>query len=228
MVETVSSMHAKESAHPIAPHQADHEPTRWIEFFAALILAMATTATAWAAYQSALWTGAQADHSAKGTQAIVRASKYAKLAEQKLSLQTTLFMHYATAVLANNAALADFTLQRFPEPLKTATLAWNATQPLTNPSAPVSPFDMAQYQLSERADEERWEDTAEREFAAGVHAGEISDRYLLYTILFASVLFFAGISGKFSIKLTNEIALTIGALLLLAGLFILFSTPISF
>jgi hypothetical protein len=227
MAETISE-HAEELADRTAPHEMPESRTRRIEFFAALILAMATTATAWAAYQSALWNSAQGDHATRATKAIVRSSKYAKLAEQKLSLHTTLFMHYATALLANNAALEDFTLKRLPEPLKTATIAWKATQPLTNPSAPVSPFEMAQYQLSERAEEERWESIAEQEFAAGVHAGEIADRYLLYTIIFASVLFFAGISGKFSIKLTNEIALTIGALLLLGGLFVLFTTPITY
>lgn len=227
MAETVSSKHSEELGDSAEPYEVPEGRVRRLESFAAVILALATTATAWAAYQSAVWNGAQADHGTKGTKAIVRASKFAKLAEQKLSLQTTLFMHYATAALANDATLADFTLKRFPEPLKTATLAWNATQPLTNPSAPISPFEMPQYQLSEKAEEERWEDVAEQEFAAGIEAGEIADRYLLYTIIFASVLFFAGITGKFHVKLTNEIAFTIGALLLLAGLVILFSTPIS-
>jgi hypothetical protein len=36
------------------------------------------------------------------------------------------------------------------------------------------------------------------ESAAAIRASDFSDRYLVFTIIFASVLFFAGISGKFT------------------------------
>jgi hypothetical protein len=40
---------------------------------------------------------------------------------------------------AGDTALADFALQRFPEPLKQATTAWLATSPLTSSAAPSTP-----------------------------------------------------------------------------------------
>ena len=133
---------------------------------------------------------------------------------------------WVVAVSEGNTALADFQRKRFPEPLKTATAAWQATQPLTNPAAPATPFDMPEYVLAENAEEQRLEATAAAESEAGGRAGEISDRYLLFTIIFASVLFFGGISGKFRWQVLDVAVLVLGALTFFAGLAIVYSSPI--
>lgn len=158
---------------------------------------------------------------------MVRTTKFANLAEQRRSVHVSLFGQWVSAVAAKDTALANFVFNRFPEPLKTAAVAWQATQPLTNAGAPHSPFDMPEYALADMAEAQRWEDASLAESAAAERAGTISDRYLLFTVIFAAVLFFAGISGKFSWIVIDEVVLALGALALLIGLGIMFTLPIA-
>lgn len=200
---------------------------KWIELLSAVLLAAATMATAWSAYQSARWGGVANTHELRSLDAMVRTSKFMNLAEQRRSLHVSLFGQWVAAMAAQDMPLADFVLNRFPEPLKTAAVAWKATQPLTNPDAPRSPFDMPEYALADMAEAQKWEDAALVESQAAERAGTISDRYLLFTVIFAAVLFFAGISGKFSWIVIDELVLALGALALLIGLGVMFTLPIA-
>jgi hypothetical protein len=200
---------------------------RWVDLLAAILMAAATVATAWCGYQSALWGGEQTTHSSQVMKAIVRAGEANNLAMQRQNLHVNLFGQYINALDTNNNRLADFILNRMPEPLKTATRDWRAQDPLNNPNAPASPFDMPSYVLRERAEADRWEQVASDETDAGNRAGEVSDHYLLFTIIFASVLFFAGISGKFKWEFIDLVVLALGALTLLAGIGILFTLPLA-
>src|SRR5262249_50326504 len=192
--------------------------TRWIELASAILMAAATIATAWCGYQSALWNGKQAKHKSLAATAIVRTAKYANLAEQKRTLHAQLFGEWVAAVSAKNTALADFLIKRFPEPLKAATTAWRATRPLTNPAAPATPLNMPEYALAEAAAAARWEETAIKEYALSDRANEMADRYLMFTIIYACVLFFAGISGKFRWQAIDVTMLVLAGLVLLIGL----------
>lgn len=158
---------------------------------------------------------------------MVRTSKFMNLAEQRRSVHVSLFGQWVAAVAVKDTALAEFIFSRFPEPLKTASIAWQATQPLTNADAPRSPFDMPEYALADAAEAQRWEEVSITESAASERAGTISDRYLLFTVIFAAVLFFGGISGKFSWIVIDEVVLALGALALLFGLGIMFTLPIA-
>ncbi|MBC8161558.1 MAG: hypothetical protein H7Z42_10110 [Roseiflexaceae bacterium] len=199
---------------------------RQIELLSAIILALATIGTAWSAYQSARWGGERTAHTTAAFTATVRAAKFANLAQQRISLHVSLFGQWSAAVSTSNQPLADFLFDRFPEPLKSATVAWRATQPLTNPAAPATPFEMAEYALSENAQAATWETTALAEETAAERANEISDRYLLFTIIFAVVLFFGGVSGKFRSQALDVAVLLFGAFALLVGLVIVGSSPI--
>ena len=199
---------------------------QWIELWSAVLLAAATVATAWSAYKSSLWGGEQAEHDSAAITAIVRSGEFNNLALQTTAVHVGLFSQWASAVSTQNTALADFLFARFPEPLKASATAWLATQPLTNPSTPMTPFDMPQYVLPTTGEAARWESSAIDETEAAGKADAISDRYLVFTIIFASVLFFGGISGKFGWQLIDVIVLVLGALVLFIGLVILFRTPI--
>jgi hypothetical protein len=197
-----------------------------IDLLSATLMAVATIATAWCGYQSASWGGEQTAHDGRASTAIVRAGEFNNLALQKQSLHISIFSQWINAVSNDNTRLADFIFARFPEPLKSAATVWRATDPLNNPAAPATPFDMPEYVLRERAEADRWEQVTIDEAAAAERASEYSDRYLVFTIIFASVLFFAGISGKFNSKLVDLIVLVLGALTLLIGLGIMLATPV--
>src|SRR5262249_3803594 len=152
--------------------------SRWIELSSAVLMAAATIATAWCGYQSARWNGKQATHKSLAATAVVRTAKFANLAEQKSTMHAQLFGQWIAAVSSGNTALADFLVKRFPEPLKTATAAWRATQPLTNAAAPATPLNMPEYTLAEAAVSARWEETAIKEYALSDRANDMADRYL--------------------------------------------------
>jgi hypothetical protein len=197
-----------------------------IEIASTILLALATIATAWSGYQAARWGGEQTAHSSAALKAIVRGGHFEGLAQQKMSVHVTLFGEYFEAESENNTTFADFLLNRFPEPLKAAAVAWEATDPLNNPTAPASPFDMPEYALVDLAEAERWNQVSEQELLAAERADAISDRYLLFTIIFASVLFFGGVSGKFGWQPIDLTVLVIGIVGLIVGLGILLTSPV--
>ena len=199
---------------------------RWVEILSAVELSLASIGTAWSGFQSSRWGGEQTGHSQRASTAIIRSAKCTDLAEQRQSLHVSIFGQWAGATSTGNTALATFLFERFPDPLKSASVAWLATDPLTNPSAPATPFNMPQYVLTERTEADRWEAVAEEAAAEAGTASEHSDRYLMFTIVFATVLFFGGISGKFSWLVIDIAALVLGVVALLAGVLVLATLPV--
>ena len=196
-----------------------------IELLSSALMAAATIATAWSAYQSALWNSDHTSSKARATTATIRSAKYSNLAVQRSSLHVHLFVQWTSAVNAGDTAMSEFLLARFPEPLRTAAVAWRATGPLTNPDAPPTPFDMPEYVVNESGEADRWDAIATLESAAADEASETANRYLLFTIIFASVLFFAGISGKFRSKSIDLTVLVLGALTLFVGVTVMLLSP---
>lgn len=199
---------------------------RWVEFFSAAVLALATIATAWCAYQSTLWGGDETKFRSAANSATIQASQFSGAALQQTSFHASLFVQWAAAVSVDNTLLADFLYRRFPPALKTASDAWLATQPLQNPEAPASPFVMPEYQLVEQAEAARWQAEAAAQWEKANDADGISDHYVLLTVIFASVLFFAGIAGKFQSRQIDLAMLGAAILVLFVGLGIVLTFPI--
>jgi hypothetical protein len=57
------------------------------------------------------------------------------------------------------------------------------------------------------------------------HSNQMATRYLLFTIIYASVLFFAGITGKFRWPVVDVAVLVLGALTLVTGVTIMLGAP---
>jgi hypothetical protein len=209
---------------PVTPVLQKSDRSGWIDLISAAIMASATVATAWSAYQSAVWNGEEAMHRSRSTIAIVRVGKLSNLALQRTSVHVNLFVHWASAASKGDTRMADFLLARFPEPLKAATLAWRAAGHLTRDGA-ASPFDMAEYVLPEKSAAENWEGIADQESIMADRASDHSRRYMLFTTIFASALFFAGISGKIRSQVLDLAVLGLGGLTLLAGMVVMLLSP---
>jgi hypothetical protein len=95
---------------------------RWVEFFSAVVLALATVATAWCAYQSTLWGGDELKFRAAANSATIKASQFSGAALQQTSFQAGLFVQWAAAVSEQNDLLTDFLYQRFPPLIDLAML----------------------------------------------------------------------------------------------------------
>jgi hypothetical protein len=202
-----------------------HRSGRWLEFFAAALLALATVGTAWCGYQATRWGGQQTAHFVEAIGAYSDSLQLGSQAAQVEAFHVDLFVAWASALSEDNQQLADFLYQRFPPELKTASEAWLALEPLIDPGAPPSPFDTPDYSLPETVESERKRQLADELFARASTDNQTSDNYVLLTVIFASVLFFGGISGKFRTRVIDLAILTIATLVFLVGVVILFTYP---
>ena len=197
----------------------------WVDLLASVCLALATIGTAWSAYQSSLWNNKYGSSKSQMTTATIRVGKFTNLAMQKTAVHVNLFGEWSAAVHRRDTRLADFIFARFPEPLRAATIAWQASHQEASLEIPGTPFDLPEYELPEDREIERWEAVAAKESDAADQAIAIANRYLLFTIIFSSVLFFAGISGKCGLKALDVGLLALGALVLLTGMAIMLTSP---
>jgi hypothetical protein len=199
---------------------------RRIEFVSAILLALATVCTAWCGYQAARWGGEQTTHYFEAMSAALQSAQLTNQSNQVAAVYIDIFVEWSAAVSQGDQALADFLYQRFPPELKTAVDAWLETEPLDNPNAPASPFVMPEFDLWEFTETDRLNQVADELFRQASRENEISDQYILLTVIFASVLFFAGISGKFESQLIDVGMLAFAIILFLVGVVVLFTYPI--
>jgi len=169
---------------------------RWLELVSTVLLALATVATAWAAYQSRQWTGEQAQGYSHATATRIAENRSAALANRQVQIDVATFIQWIDAHQHNDEALAGFYRARFRDEFKPAFAAWLAEKPFTNHAAPPTPFAMPVYKLKASTEAERLESTAAADSDRAKAANQNADNYMLAVVLFASSLFFAGISVK--------------------------------
>jgi len=199
-----------------------------VELLATLLLAVAAVATAWSTYQGARWRGEQVAETAKATAARIESSEAATRAGQLTQIDIATFTQWVDATVAGNAELAGFYEQRFREEFQTAFDAWQATQPLTNPDAPLTPFALREYKLADADRAARLNREAGVRSDAASVANKQADEYMLAVVLFATALFFAGISGKLRGQLPRELLLGLGGAVWLGAAIWLATFPVSF
>jgi hypothetical protein len=189
---------------------AEERRQRRVELLTTVLLAVAAVATAWSTYQSTLWRGEQAADSTKATAAHIESSQASTRAGQLTQVDIATFTQWVDADVAGNTRLARFYRRRFREEFRPAFAAWIATSPRTSPTAPLSPFAMRQYRVTEAVRAQRLNT------AAGMHAdaaGEANQRagdYVLALVLFAVALFFAGMATKLRSLGKQEVLLALG------------------
>jgi hypothetical protein len=201
---------------------------RRIELLATILLAAAALATAWTTFQSGRWRGVQASNTGKSTAARVQSSQASTRAGQLTQIDIATFVQWVDAQAAGNRGLAGFYRRRFRAEFRPAFDAWLATRPLENPRAPATPFAMPQYRTADAERAKRLEAAAELRLAAAGRANRNADDYLLAVVLFASALFFAGISTKLHSSRQREALLGLGCLIFLAALIWVATIPVNF
>ncbi len=199
---------------------------RWIEFLSAAILALAAVGTSWCGYQAARWRGKQAESFIEALAAQQNSIQKTNQAVLVQSLHVDLFVEWASAVRQEDQQLADFLFERFPPELKAATAAWLTLEPEANPNAPPSPFAMPEYILEQNEESEKLSIMADKFFKQATQANLVSDNYVLLTVIFASVLFFGGISGKFQTRVIDLTMLSLAFVLFTVGVVVMLRYPV--
>ena len=202
-------------------------PRDRVELVATVLLAVATVATAWSGYQSTRWNGEQTKAAARANAARIASAKEAGLANSQTEVDVATFTQWVNAYAQRQTQLADFYFKRFRKEFRPAVDAWVATRPLRNANAPLTPFAMPQYKLAARAEADRLDAEAERSAAEARRNIQRASNYVLGVVLFASALFFAGISTKLTTPNLRIAMLAVGcAVFVLTGLWIAIS-PVS-
>lgn len=184
---------------------------RWLELVSTVLLALATVATAWAAYQSRQWTGELAQGYSHATATRIAENRSAALANRQVQIDVATFIQWIDAHAHQDEALADF---------------YRATKPFTSPQAPPTPFAMPRYRLRASAEAQKLESDAAADSDHAKSANENADNYMLAVVLFASSLFFAGISTKMRSVRAQAGLLGLGCVLFLGTLIWALTLPV--
>jgi len=202
---------------------------RWeplAEVIATLVLALATVATAWSGYQAARWGGEQSSSYSQAGALRTESVRASNQAGQLIQIDIGLFTNWVNAFAAGDQQLTGFYEDRFRDEFKPAFEAWIATEPVANPDAPSTPFEMPEYRVSAAEESSILEEQAAESFAKGEAANEIGDNYILNTVFLASVLFLGGIASRFKAMSARWVILLFSLGILVFGLYNIITYPI--
>lgn len=170
---------------------------RRVDIIAAVLLAVTTVLAAWCAYQSTRWSGVQADDYAQASTLRLESNRSYIEGDQLASIDADLFAQYALAVTTGNRELQElYETRLFRLDFLPYLNAWLATEPLVNPDALRTPFVDPAYRASLFAESAALEERATATFHAAEDANQTGDDYVLNTVFYASVLFFAAVASK--------------------------------
>lgn len=196
-----------------------------LEQWSAALLAAATLATAFSAYEATRWGGQQSTRYTQAGAARSKATKEDARGYSLVSIDATLFTQLAAAYSRKEVKLYHFLRERLRSEFKPAYHQWLSEHPLKNPHAAPTPFQLPSYHPKAIVESERLEDEADQLFTEGKEANQTSDNYVLATIFFAAVLFFSGIASKFDSQRVVAICLSSATIVFLAGLVRLITLP---
>ena len=197
------------------------------ELISVILLSVASLAVAWCGYQSSEWGGEQSRLNQRSSALRTEATHLRTLEYLSGVAENGLFTAWIEAYAEENQELLDFYRGRFSPTMETALSAWLALDPLNTPDAPRLPVLMPEYRLEglERADVIEAE--AAELSAQAIQANTRSSAYVLNTVIFATVLFFAGLSSKVNSFPARTVAVSLSATMFLIGLIRLFSLPLT-
>lgn len=217
-----------ESVHVHSPHELEevHDAAnareRWMEIAAALLLSLATLGIAWSGYQAAKWSGLQARRYTQASSARSLANEASTLAAQDRTRDLLNFNRWLEVTTEGNTEVAQLYERRFRDEFRPAFERWLASDPLHNPNAISSPLNEPNYKIANTEKADRLQKLGDLRFDQGKEATEHADDYVFVTVFFAVVLFFAGISLRFSWYPMRLLILGLGtALLVWSGIHLL-------
>lgn len=197
------------------------------EVVVTILLVIAALATSWSSYQATRWNGEQAKAAGRTNTIRIEAARAQGLAEAQTQVDVATFIAWADADRRGETDLAAFYVKRFRPEFRTAFDAWVATRPVTNPEAPSTPFAMSQYQLASRQEADRLDAAAEASAAQVGRNIQRASNYVLTVVLYAVVLFFAGMSTKIASRRLRWVLTAAGCVVLAATIAWIATFPVS-
>jgi hypothetical protein len=224
--------------HVHAPHELTESPRhdqtgpparaeRRLELVSVFLLALTTLATAWCGYQAARWSGEQSQHFARASATRIKALNASTRAGQLRLDDLIYFNGWLNARQAGDGRLAAIYRRRFRPEFVPAFNAWVAQRPFSNPRAIPGPLYMPQYRSADLVRSARLDADADELYKEGTQAKNYDDRYILATVFFAAVLFFAGISLRLDWRPLRIAVLGMALALLVGGVGFVLTLPVA-
>ncbi len=193
----------------------------WVELVAAVLIAVATIATTWSAYQSRRWGGSQALETAAAARTRFESTNASRdYLTQHLTDETT-WASYVGARDAGDVKLADFWIEHARPEFRPALEQWIAT----GTSSSLTPFDEPPIHYESQAQATQLGAEADQHARNAALDNQRSDNYVLLTVMFALVLFFAGVGAKFRGSRTRRLMVGAATVIFLVGLTFLAAMP---
>ena len=190
----------------------------FVDFLSAVLLSAAVVASAFSAWQASLWSGEQATLFAEASTARLQSNRETGIALTRLNYDAGTFVDAAIAVTVDNQEALDLFRERlFRDQFNVFVDEWLELDPLNNPDAPKTPFELDGVTDSYFAETIRWDEIANDTFNEGKEANRNNDNWVLATVLFAGVLFFAGISTKFKSARIRALSVAFATIVLVAA-----------
>lgn len=178
---------------------------------AAIVLSCATLASAWCGFQASSWGSVYSSESRTAASLRVEANRLEGIANRQMSNDVLLFTSWVEAEVTGEQQFADELALRFQPHFTAAFDVW-LSGPVTHGSLPDgSPFDLTEYVRPAQAEADETSALIGEATARADEASSHSGRYVLSTVLYASVLFLAGIASKLSHpRLTHAVVVVAG------------------
>jgi hypothetical protein len=199
----------------------------WQELVVTVLLVMAALGTSWSSYQATRWHGEQAKAASQTNAIRIEAARAQGLAEAQTEVDVATFIAWADADRGGETDLADFYLDRFREEFRPAFDAWIATRPFANPDAPPTPFAMDEYRVASQGKAEQLDAAAEASAAEVRLDIQRASNYVLTVVLYAVVLFFAGVSTRIGDRRLRRLLAVAGCLVLVGAISWIATFPVS-
>jgi hypothetical protein len=200
---------------------------RILELSAVALLSLTVLATAWSGYQASLWSGEQSQHYAQASATRIKSQQASSHAGQSRIDDLLYFNGWLNAFETGDQQLAHIYERRFRPAFVPAFKAWIAQHPFTNPKAIPGPLYMPQYRLAATARAATLSGEADDLYQEGTDAKGNDDDYILSTVFFAAVLFFAGISLRVDWRRLRIAVLVFATAMLIGGLTFVFTLPVA-
>src|SRR3954452_25296801 len=161
-----------------------------LEIVATLLLALAAVATAWSSYQANRWNGEQVKAGSRTNGFRVKTARAQRQSEAETQVDVATFIAWSNAYATGDARLQDFYETRFRTDFRPAFDAWLATDPFSNPKAPLTPFKMEEYRPASTVEAARLDVASAASSEVVQRNVQRSANYVLAVVLFAVTLFF--------------------------------------
>jgi hypothetical protein len=162
-----------------------------LEIISSVLLALAAVASAWCAYQSALWNGEQLERLGEASNSQFESSRRLSVVNRNFTIDVAMFMNYVIADLHGDAKVAQFLRNNVRPELAPAMEAWIQDIAAGKPD-PANPFVRPQYHPLGNDTATQMADDAAAKLAAGRAAIVNSSLFMLHTVIIAMALFFLG------------------------------------